>query len=164
MASFDQISSIGSTRFRSNFRHCECAKMTFNSLSEHFVKVHSQNLGRDVRAISAEMMQQMRDYDWPGNVRELESVIQRALIASSGPVLRLAESLSAKTDTDPGDEPRVLSSSVADLSLVEREHILSVLEDVEWKISGDSGAAARLGIPPSTLRSKMKKLSIVRPH
>ena len=133
-------------------------------LSEHFVKVHSQNLGRDVRAISAEMMQQMRDYDWPGNVRELESVIQRALISSSGPILKLAESLPAKKGTGRGDRPRVLSSTVADLSLVEREHILSVLEEVEWKISGDSGAAARLGIPPSTLRSKMKRLSIVRPH
>ena len=110
------------------------------------------------------MMQQMRDYDWPGNVRELESVIQRALIASSGPVLKLAEPLPVKKGTGHGDEPRVLSSTVADLSLVEREHILSVLEDVEWKISGDSGAAARLGIPPSTLRSKMKKLAIHRPH
>ena len=133
-------------------------------LSENFVKVHSQNLGRDVRAISAEMMQQMRDYDWPGNVRELESVIQRALISSTGPILQLAESLSAKKGAGGGDEPRVLSSSIADLSLVEREHILSVLEEVDWKISGDSGAASRLGIPPSTLRSKMKKLSIVRPH
>ena len=133
-------------------------------LAEHFVKLHSQNLGRDVRAISAEMMQQVRDYHWPGNVRELESVIQRALIASSGPILKLAESLSAKKGAGRGDEPRVLSSTVADLSLVEREHILSVLEDVEWKIAGESGAAARLGIPPSTLRSKMKKLSIVRPH
>ncbi len=133
-------------------------------LAEHFVKVHSQNLGRDVRAISAQMMQQMVDYDWPGNVRELEGVIQRALISSTGPVLQLAESLPDRRRVAGGEEPRVISSSIADLTVVEREHILSILEETGWKIAGESGAAARLGIPPSTLRSKMKKLSIERPH
>jgi len=133
-------------------------------LAEHFVKVHSQSLGREITAISAEMMRRLHEYHWPGNVRELEGVIQRALISSSGPVLELPTAISrGKADPDE-DTPRVLSSSIADLRLVEREHILATLENADWKISGRSGAAAKLGIPPSTLRSKMKKLSIVRPH
>ena len=60
--------------------------------------------------------------------------------------------------------PRVLSHSIAELKSVERDHILSVLEAADWKISGTHGAASQLGIPPSTLRSKMKKLSIHRPY
>ena len=128
-------------------------------LTEHFVKVHAARLGRDVSEISAGMMDQLRNYTWPGNVRELEGIVQRALISSSGPVLELAEPLVAHVPDR--DEP---DTTISDLKLVEREHIVAVLEDANWKISGTSGAAAKLGIPPSTLRSKMKKLSIVRPH
>lgn len=133
-------------------------------LAEYFVAVHSKNLGREVSAISAAMMHRLREYAWPGNVRELESVIQRALISSTGPVLELPATLIRPRPPVEVDEPRVLSTSIADLRVVEREHILAVLESANWKISGDSGAAAQLGIPPSTLRSKMKKLDIVRPH
>ena len=101
----------------------------------------------------------MLRYSWPGNVRELEGIVQRALISSSGPVLELAEPLVTQVG-----EKEVADTTISDLKLVEREHIVAVLEDANWKISGASGAAAKLGIPPSTLRSKMKKLSIVRPH
>jgi len=132
-------------------------------LAENFVKVHSPNLGRQIDAISADMMRRLNDYPWPGNVRELEGVIQRALISSSGPVLELPAAISHGKAEPDKDTPHVLSSSIADLRLVERDHILSTLEDADWKISGPSGAAARLGIPPSTLRSKMKRLSIARP-
>jgi len=133
-------------------------------LAEHFVKVHSKLLGRNVSAISSRMMHQLREYSWPGNVRELESVIQRALITWSGPVLELADPLISGSVLVDDDSPRVLSTTIADLRVVEREHIVSVLEETGWKISGTKGAAARLGIPPSTLRSKMKKLAIARPH
>lgn len=128
-------------------------------LTEHFVKLHSQRLNREINEISSEMMRQLRLYPWPGNVRELEGIVQRALISSRGPVLGLAEPLISSTDT-----PRIIGSTIADLKLVERDHILSVLEETDWKISGQKGAASRLGIPPSTLRSKMKKLSIDRPR
>ena len=131
-------------------------------LAEHFVRMHGQRLGRHVSEISAEMMHQLRVYRWPGNVRELEGIVQRALISSKGEIVELAEPLVEHSDED--DAPRIISSSIADLKLVEREHILDVLEATNWKISGPSGAAAQLGLPPSTLRSKMKKLSIERPH
>ena len=132
-------------------------------LAEHFINVHSKNLRREVNAMSANMMQRLRDYPWPGNVRELESVIQRALISSSGPILELPLRESEEDSGLESDSPRVLSTTIADLRVVERDHILAVLEESQWKIAGDSGAAAKLGIPPSTLRSKMKRLAIVRP-
>ncbi|MGB5257765.1 MAG: sigma 54-interacting transcriptional regulator, partial [Woeseiaceae bacterium] len=128
-------------------------------LAQHFVRVHAPRLGREVKEISADMMQQLRRYTWPGNVRELEGVVQRALISSVGPVLNLAAPLAPPQEIEaPAQAP------VSDLKLIEREHIVAVLEDARWKISGSAGAAARLGIPPSTLRSKMKKLSISRPN
>lgn len=129
-------------------------------LAEHFVQIHSHRLGREVTAISADMMRQLRAYNWPGNVRELEGVIQRALISSSGPVLTLGRTLSVRGDAINPDD----AGMRGDLRAVERDHIVSVLNEAGWKISGELGAAARLGIPPSTLRSKMKKLEIERPH
>lgn len=128
-------------------------------LAEHFVKLHSPRLGREIREISSEMMRQLRGYPWPGNIRELEGVVQRALISSQGPVLRLAHSLVSDSDS-----PQIIGSTVASLKHIERDHILSVLEEAKWRISGQKGAATKLGIPPSTLRSKMKKLSIERPQ
>ena len=132
-------------------------------LAEHFVRVHAKRLGKDVKAISASMMHQLREYHWPGNVRELEGVIERAMIASNEPVLKLASPLVQSVMADePG--PTVVSSTIADLRVVEREHITTALESCNWRISGARGAAASLGLPPSTLRSKMKKLGIVRPE
>lgn len=133
-------------------------------LAEHFIKVHSQSLSRKISEMSADMVRRLHAYAWPGNVRELEGVIQRALISSSGSVLELPAPIAHSHDDVDDNMPRVLSTSIAELKLVEREHILSILEDADWKISGRSGAAAMLGIPPSTLRSKMKKLSIIRPR
>jgi transcriptional regulator with GAF, ATPase, and Fis domain len=127
-------------------------------LAQHFVRMHAPRLGREVTEISADMMRQLNRYAWPGNVRELEGVVQRALISSTGPVLNLAAPLLSDEKVE-----EMASFPVSDLKLIEREHIVAVLEDARWKISGSAGAAARLGIPPSTLRSKMKKLSIVRP-
>ncbi|MDJ0939984.1 MAG: sigma 54-interacting transcriptional regulator [Woeseiaceae bacterium] len=130
-------------------------------LAEHFAQLHAQRLGREIEAISADMMQQLNTYSWPGNVRELEGVIQRALISSTGPVLKLGRSLAARPAA-PATVPEVVAPA-PDLRSVERDHIIAVLDESGWKISGNKGAAAMLGIPPSTLRSKMKKLAIERP-
>jgi transcriptional regulator with GAF, ATPase, and Fis domain len=132
-------------------------------LAEHFVKVQTQNPGRKIGAISADMMRHMRAYDWPGNIRELEGVVERAIISSSGPILELAGTLTRRTDETRAKLPQVLSTSFNGLRQIERDHIVETLQDTNWKISGSRGAAARLGIPASTLRSKMKKLGIERP-
>jgi transcriptional regulator with GAF, ATPase, and Fis domain len=132
-------------------------------LAEHFVQKHSAGLGKTVTEISASMMDQLLRYDWPGNVRELEGIVQRALIYSTGPVLQLAKPLQSADETS-ALSPATAALSVTDLRSMEREHIRRVLEESKWVVTGDSGAATKLGVPPSTLRSKMKKLGISRPN
>ncbi len=96
------------------------------------------------------------DYPWPGNVRELESIIERAVILCPGPVLQLADKL------DISSFP--ISSAIRTLEEVERNQILKILSETQWRIEGKDGAAAILGLHPSTLRARMHKLRILRPE
>jgi len=131
-------------------------------LAEHFVHKHSVRLGRDVRAISSKMIKELTNYSWPGNVRELESIIERALISANGrEVLDLPGPLSTIA-AGPYYPPATPADDATDLHSVERSHIIAVLDQTKWKISGPDGAASVLGMPSSTLRSKMKKLGIRR--
>jgi transcriptional regulator with GAF, ATPase, and Fis domain len=109
-------------------------------------------LGRRIDTIPKRVMDTLAHYDWPGNVRELQNVIERALILSPGPVLRLTEPLAARMRSTPDR-----------LDENEREHILRILERCRWRINGEGNAAAVLGLEPSTLRSRMQKLGIRRP-
>lgn len=132
-------------------------------LAEHFVHKHATRLGKRIEAISARMIKELVSYSWPGNVRELESTIERALISAEdhsilelhGP-LRLVTALHQSKSNFSTDD-------TANLFAVERAHIINVLEQTEWMVGGMHGAASLLGVPESTLRSKMKKLGIVRP-
>jgi DNA-binding NtrC family response regulator len=101
-----------------------------------------------------DVMQALVDYDWPGNVRELENAIERAMIASPHHVLQLAKSLASPLQAKP--------DAGETLEAIEREHIHNVLEACHGTIKGKGQAAERLGLPPSTLRSRMKKLGISR--
>jgi transcriptional regulator of acetoin/glycerol metabolism len=103
-------------------------------------------------------MNALVEYDWPGNVRELENVIERAMILSSGPTLVLDESLDVSRRSQPTQD-----SMLATLEQIDRAHIIGVLEDCNWTIKGAGKAAERLGLAPSTLRYRMKKLGISRP-
>ena len=130
-------------------------------LAEHFVHKHASRLGKEIDAISARMLRELDRYSWPGNIRELESTIERALISAEGKsVLELPIKLRPIASASvSSDQIKVIR---ADLFSVERTHILSVLEETNWKISGAEGAAAILGLPSSTLRSKMKRHGIER--
>jgi transcriptional regulator of acetoin/glycerol metabolism len=97
----------------------------------------------------------LQNYPWPGNVRELENVLERAVINSSGPKLRLVDEL--KT------QQKDLSTTQKTLEAVEREHIVRILEQTQWKVSGKKGAAEILGLNRSTLRARMRKLGIRQP-
>ncbi len=132
----------------------------------HFISRRQAMLGKQFTDISDEAMQALLEYEWPGNIRELENVIERAMILSPGPVLELegafTTSVSAK-QASTGQRERVSSSSSVSLEELDRAHILSVLEECNWKIKGPGNAAERLGLKPSTLRYRMKKLGIRRP-
>ena len=111
-------------------------------------------------------MKVLENYGWPGNVRELINVIERAVIVSDGPGLQLAEKIDSlpnglvQEKVSKGIETRETKGLVE----IEREHILRTAEKTGWKIEGPKGAAQLLGLNPSTLRARMKKLGIKRPR
>ena len=128
----------------------------------HFTEKIGKKIGRRIKNISKADIMKLQEYDWPGNVRELENVLERAIISSEGDTIKLDDnqlksSLSMHINGDP------VTSSITKLSDSQKSHIINVLDDCDWKINGEEGAANKLGMPPSTLRSKMKKLNIKRP-
>ena len=125
-------------------------------LVQAFIERYARKLGKQVTSIHKETMKALQDYPWPGNVRELESVLERAVILCPGPVLQLADKL--ETSSLP------LSSAVRTLEETERNQILKTLSETRWRIEGKDGAAAILGLHPSTLRARMHKLGILRPE
>jgi PAS domain S-box-containing protein len=120
-----------------------------------FIERFSRKLGKKITSISKETMKTLQDYPWPGNVRELESIIERAVILSPGPVLQLVDKLKISS-------PQI-SSAVRTLEETERNQILKILAETGWRIEGNDGAAAILGLHASTLRARMHKIGIVRP-
>ncbi|MEN6318207.1 MAG: sigma 54-interacting transcriptional regulator [Syntrophaceae bacterium] len=120
-----------------------------------FIERYSRKLGKQITSIPKETMKKLQDYPWPGNVRELESIIERAVILCPGTVLQLAEKLEISSSP--------LSSAIRTLKEAERNQILKILSETRWLIEGKDGAAAILGLHPSTLRARMQKLDIVRP-
>ena len=128
-------------------------------LASFFATRGSKRLGKRIERISESMLDSLMTYDWPGNVRELENVVQRALILSKGPELVLAEPLVDCGQPAPINEGASLRDEVR---AMERRRILTALAASGWKIKGAGNAAEQLGLKPSTLRSRMKKLRIDR--
>jgi formate hydrogenlyase transcriptional activator len=121
------------------------------------VRHYARQLGRRIDTIPAEVMAALTHAHWPGNVRELQHVIERAIILSPGPVLRLVLDERPRSQPAPGSPARVRT-----LEEVEREHILRVLQDTKWVVGGPHGAAARLGLRRTTLLYRLEKLGIAR--
>ena len=126
-------------------------------LARHFLQQYGVKLLRSYKDIDQESLERLIRYTWPGNVRELENVIERAMILSHEPVLRIDEHVLGSQDSSFTASP---PSGLKDL---ERRHILQTLTLTKWHIEGSDGAAVRLGIPPSTLRSRMKQFGMKRP-
>ena len=126
-------------------------------LLHHFVQQASRRMRKTIDTISSETMEALIHFRWPGNIRELENVIERAVILSPGPVLRLSpRDLKSRITPDQNtDQHQTLEE-------VERNHILKTLKETRWVLSGPSGAAARLGLNRSTLYFRMNRLGIVR--
>jgi transcriptional regulator with GAF, ATPase, and Fis domain len=125
-------------------------------LVQAFTERYARKLGKKITSIQKETMKALQDYPWPGNIRELESIIERAVILCPRPVLQLADKLEISSPP--------LSSAVRTLEETERNQIIKTLSETRWRIEGKDGAAAILGLHPSTLRARMHKLGIVRPE
>ncbi len=124
-------------------------------LVRYLVMKYGTKLGKRIETIPQKAMHVLLAYPWPGNVRELENVIERAVILSQGSQLELGEWLAK-----PAGSGR--SEGLATLEELEREHIVRTLELTGWRVSGERGAANLLGLKPTTLESRMKKLGIQR--
>src|ERR1700690_3893179 len=126
-------------------------------LVEHFAQEATLRMHKTIDTIPSETVDALIQYRWPGNIRELENVIERAVILSPGPVLRLSHR-DLKSRITPGQSPDRHQT----LEEVERNHILKILKETRWVLSGPGGAATRLGLHRSTLYFRMKKLGIAR--
>ena len=124
----------------------------------HFVREISGRMGKQIDQVPQNVMARLVAYDWPGNVRELRNVLERAVITSEGNILRVREGIPSDTPAQPptGQTPE----AYVPFEEMERSYVVRVLESVDWRISGSKGAARILGMNPSTLRSRIKKLSI----
>ena len=123
---------------------------------EAFIERYSRKTGKQITSIQTETMKALQAYSWPGNVRELESIIERGVILSPGPVFQLADQLEISSPPH--------KSVIRTLEQADRNQILQILSETRWRIDGKNGAAAILGLQPSTLRARMHKLGIVRPE
>jgi formate hydrogenlyase transcriptional activator len=126
-------------------------------LVQHFVQQATRRMRKTIDTIPSETVEALIRYRWPGNIRELENVIERAVILSPGPVLRLSPR-DLKSRLTPGQN----TDRHQTLQEVERNHILATLKETQWVLSGPNGAAGRLGLNRSTLHFRMKRLGISR--
>ena len=127
-------------------------------LIKHFCQKHEGKIGKKIMNVTPKVMDALMEYDWPGNIRELENIIERAMILSQGTVLEYGEWIPTEKVSSNGTP----SSAASKLEDVEKEHIIEVLKKTGWKVSGEKGAAKILGLNPTTLEARMKKMGIKR--
>jgi transcriptional regulator with GAF, ATPase, and Fis domain len=116
-----------------------------------FVDELTRTMGKRVEEIDARSLDALADYAWPGNVRELRNAVERAMIMATGPTLSIEVPQAIGAESTP-------PSTVAGLAQIEQ-----VLRETGWRIRGPHGAAARLGLKPTTLESRIRKLGLIRP-
>ena len=130
-------------------------KEDISLLVRYFVEKFSRKTSKDVRIVSLSTLRTLENYDWPGNVRELENIIERAVILTKGDRLEIGNWFPEKISKEKSKKFRTLEA-------VEKDYITEVLKNCKWKVSGKNGAAGILGLNPTTLESRMKKLGINR--
>jgi formate hydrogenlyase transcriptional activator len=139
-------------------------------LVRHFVQYFTRRLHKNIDSIPAATMTALSEYNWPGNIRELQNVIERAVIISTGPVLRVADAdLKPRNIASAGVAPVTIERTEQTVDALrarkavdesERKQILDVLKQTRWIVGGAGGAAERMGLKRSTLQYRMRKLGI----
>lgn len=123
-------------------------------LVNHFVNKYNRKVGGNIKSVNKSVMKKLMDYQWPGNIRELEHVIERAVIMNVGSQLRLGDWFKGKNSEIE------VSEKLSTLEDIERNYIKHILKETKGKIRGNNGASEILGLKPTTLESRMKKLNI----
>ena len=143
-------------------------------LVQHLVARFAARIGTRIESVEKATMNRLTRYSWPGNIRELENVLERAVILSNGPTLEIdpdvlaSPSANYQSTTATSETANPAAANIIPTGLIEslesnmRSHIRTALERAGWVIDGPHGAASMLGLHPSTLRSRMKKLGILR--
>ena len=126
----------------------------------HFLAKSARKLGKTFEGVAPAFLERATSYDWPGNVRELENVVERAAILVARRGARGDRALRRTGRAGAARWRRRQAPAAGTLEDVEREHIQRVLEQTRWVIEGEHGAALALGLNPSTLRGRMRKLGI----
>ena len=142
-------------------------------LASHFLEKICQDFGHRPLSLSRQHLELMRNYDWPGNVRELKNVIERAAILSRGKVLRLdlamadipkPASSAAPVLADPDGNGKPTLMTEQELLELQKKNLVAALTATGWRVSGPRGAAALVGLKPSTFTDRMNKFGIKRPR
>ena len=125
-------------------------------LIQHFVREFAGRMNKQIDGVPEHVMDMLRQHDWPGNIRELQNFIERAVVMTEGRLLQ--PPLSGLTRV----APRAVSAPNRTLAELERVHIAETLRNTNWVVGGPAGAARKLGLPRTTLISRMQKLGILR--
>jgi formate hydrogenlyase transcriptional activator len=125
-------------------------------LAAYFIERHTSKAGKKIRNIERRTLEWLQAYDWPGNIRELQNVVERAVILCDGGTFSIDQTW-LQPETRSRTAPITLAATLANR---EREMITTALEESRGRISGPSGAAGKLGMPRTTLESKIKSLRI----
>jgi DNA-binding NtrC family response regulator len=129
-------------------------------LLDYFITRYAEKAGKTIRSIDKKTVELFKSYSWPGNIRELQNVIERSMILCESEIFSVDESWLSRAS-----QPRPSSSTLAEsLHEEEKKIIEAALAESKGRIAGRSGAAAKLGIPSSTLESKIKLLKIKKNH
>lgn len=132
------------------------------SLATHFLQRFSKKLGKPIDAIGSSAMRELMQYSWPGNIRELEHLIERSILLTNGTMIKEIQLPVMRDKIKPLTSETVTCLKTIDEN--ERDHILNMLKYCRGRVGGEGGAAERLGVPKSTLNSKIKRLGIRREH
>jgi len=131
-------------------------------LATHFIHRYAKKIGRKITTLSNKVLGDLLQYSWPGNIRELEHSIERSILISSGTALKEIDLPSIKKTVSRLQADDEIT--VKTISENERDHIMKMLKYCKGRVAGEGGAADLLGVPTSTLNSKMKKLGIKKEH
>ena len=123
-------------------------------LCHGILKQLNGKLNKNIQGINKRSLAKLSAYHWPGNIRELQNILEREVILSTSELLNIQQNFPKNKQVN-----KSFKKTLAD---VEKAHIIEILTDYHWRIGGDNGAAKALGMPDSTLRSRMKKLNIKR--